>query len=356
MSIRYRAGRRQGAFTLIELLVVIAIIALLIGILLPAIGKARQTAQDVKCKANLRGIGVGMILYANDNRDWFPVLPTSHGGWPTDGSTPSRIEIIDTQHKLGGVAGVFSTLQIGDGTFTESGISGDVGFTGNPSMGAAGLGYYPNRSNTPLMANYMDSVEPLYCPRDKEDSYFGRNNNQIENARFASPIRVAKTPTAPMSTRDVISYNVSYLYFAGLKQNDRVLNAIPLMGDETVTNDIAMNAFFGFGWVTNTPGSEPQSTLDLVRFNAATGYSARDNHGDKGGNFVFSDGHVEFVEKNPQRTFFARASPTVNRYDGNGNVIGQDVVSQAERDIARTEGKSINLIDPNRSRFIRTID
>lgn len=58
------------AFTLIELLVVISIISLLVAILLPALGKARQKAYEMQCLSNLRQNGVGLISYALDNKDW----------------------------------------------------------------------------------------------------------------------------------------------------------------------------------------------------------------------------------------------------------------------------------------------
>lgn len=80
-DIRPSAGRsvpRASAFTLIELLTVIAIIGILAAILIPVVGRVRQSARTAHCTKNLHGIGTAFQLYAADNKGLYPAI-TYHG-------------------------------------------------------------------------------------------------------------------------------------------------------------------------------------------------------------------------------------------------------------------------------------
>lgn len=302
MTLRHWLSRR--GFTLIELLIVIAIIALLVGILLPALGKARQSAKAAACQSNTRQMGLAMTQYAGTWRDWYPVMPR-----PPAYSNPAYM---DGQFVYGGVAGLFSLYQLGDATGPGPG-AGYTG-TGNPDTSAYYLG-----NTVPLMEPFVDGYGTLYCPSDKEDAYFNPittpGSGNLGNATF-------KIPRIPVSKQDVISYNISYLYIVGLKTDEPViLKPAPIWGDETLGPDVATDAWYGAGG-----GNSGNATIAQSRPGY---YGPRDNHGRAGANFVFTDGHVDFLKDNVHATFFSSAS---------------------------TSGQSVNVIDSDRSNRVQTID
>lgn len=78
-------------FTLVELLVVIGIIALLLSILLPALGRAREVAKSLKCEANLRTIGQMLAMHANEHKQFMPLAGAQFGGNSYATDTPANL-------------------------------------------------------------------------------------------------------------------------------------------------------------------------------------------------------------------------------------------------------------------------
>jgi prepilin-type N-terminal cleavage/methylation domain-containing protein/prepilin-type processing-associated H-X9-DG protein len=270
MAGRHCTARR--AFTLVELLVVIGIISLLISILLPALRKARESAQAVVCQSNMRQMGIGLRMYCEANRGWVP----SSG---EDGDAPATA--LTLADRMGWASEFFWMNAVSRATFgkTYDQIQLDVAAGGLPipNEGDHHVLVCPSapRASGSLTATDSDVVSP--------DGYFVMYGNVNNNGTLT--VQQRKT---------FVCYAMNYKLFGSTTAIGKITQ-IPFASETCVIFEkrtsiakvtAADDAYYAaMGGGTNKILGAPIGRFrgDWRRFTS--------RHG-KGGYALFADGHV----------------------------------------------------------------
>ncbi|MCO6436879.1 MAG: prepilin-type N-terminal cleavage/methylation domain-containing protein [Phycisphaerae bacterium] len=277
--------KRKG-FTLIELLVVVAIIALLISILLPSLSRARELAKRAVCASNLRGIGQGEHIYANDNAEWFPIHFFSGNGTSQPNIAP-QLGAVNYPGTMGfDGTNVAATIRLPTGD--PATVPGGQVFPANQNHVSRAMFLLviagqstPGQFICPSSEDQEDPLRDEEMPAQQVAAQPGINRFDFRGYPFLSygyqnPFGRRGKPRETLDTRMPINADKGPFYTSGTGTRDQVVNqAMPPTG----------GVFAG-------------DALSIIRVSNDQWrpYNSR-NHNEEGQNVLFVDGHVDFLRR-----------------------------------------------------------